>query len=145
MVAVFITYEIRIIVIMKTTIDLANWPRREHFEFFRQYDMPFFGITAQLDCTRLYDKAKSKGFPFAAAYHFTSLQAVNEVEELRCRIEDDLPVRYDVVHFSTTIARPDGRRRSDFFQSKRTPLSRAKRAQNVHAITKRNASVSKAA
>jgi len=90
---------------MKTIIDLAAWPRREHFEFFRQYDMPFFGITAQLDCTRFYDKSKKEGFPFSAAYHFASLQAVNEVEELRCRIEDDQPVRYDVVHFSTDVPR----------------------------------------
>ena len=93
---------------MKTPIDLTSWPRREHFEFFKQYDMPFFGVTAQLDCTRLYDKAKKDGFSFSAGYHFASLQAVNEVEELRCRIEGDQPVRYDVVHFSTTIARPDG-------------------------------------
>jgi len=93
---------------MKTPIDLATWPRREHFEFFKQYDMPFFGVTAQLDCTRLYDKAKSEGFPFSAAYHFASLHAVNEVEELRCRIEDDLPVIYDAIHLSTTIVRADG-------------------------------------
>ena len=93
---------------MKTPIDLATWPRREHFEFFRQYDMPFWGVTAQLNCTRLYDKAKNEGFPFSAGYHFASLQAVNEVEELRCRIEDDQPVRYDAIHLSTTIARPDG-------------------------------------
>ena len=59
---------------MKTPIDLATWPRLEHFEFFKQYDMPFFGITAQLDCTRLYDKSKKEGFPFSAGYHFASLQ-----------------------------------------------------------------------
>jgi len=93
---------------MKTIIDITTWPRREHFEFFKQYDMPFFGVTVQLDCTQLYDRAKSEGFPFSAGYHFASLCAVNEVEELRCRIEDDLPVRYDVIHLSTTIARPDG-------------------------------------
>jgi len=93
---------------MKTLIDLSTWPRRKHFAFFKQYDMPFFGITAQLDCTRLYDKAKKEGFPFSAVYHFASLQAANEVEELRCRIEDDLPVLYDAIHLSTTIARPDG-------------------------------------
>jgi len=93
---------------MKTTIDLTTWPRREHFEFFKQYDMPFFGITTQLDCTQLYDKAKKEGFPFSAAYHFASLRAANEVEELRCRIEDDQPILYDVIHLSTTIARPDG-------------------------------------
>ena len=93
---------------MKTAIDLATWPRRAHFDFFRQYDMPFWGVTAQLDCTRLYDKAKREGFPFSAGYHFVSLQAANEVVELRCRTEDDLPVCYDTIHLSTTIARPDG-------------------------------------
>ena len=60
---------------MKTPIDLATWPRREHFAFFKQYDMPFWGVTAQLDCTRLYDKAKREGVPFSAGYHFASLQA----------------------------------------------------------------------
>jgi hypothetical protein len=81
---------------MKSPIDISTWPRREHFAFFKQYEMPFLGVTAQLDCSRLYDKAKSEGFPFSAGYHFASLRAVNEVEELRCRIEDDLPVENTV-------------------------------------------------
>jgi hypothetical protein len=31
---------------MKSPIDLATWPRREHFALFNQYDLPFFGVTA---------------------------------------------------------------------------------------------------
>ena len=46
---------------MKTRIDLATWPRSEHFEFFKQYDMPFFGITAQSDCTRQFGEPDCRG------------------------------------------------------------------------------------
>ena len=122
---------------MKTSINLTTWPRRDHFEFFKQYDMPFFGVTAQLDCTRLYDKAKKEGFPFSAGYHFASLQAVNEVEELRYRIEDDLPVLYDAIHLSTTIARSDGtfgfsfqRYTEDFEQFTTEFIAEARRVQS---------------
>ena len=65
---------------MKTPIDLTNRQRREHYVFFKQYGMPFFGITAQLDCTRLYDKAKSEVSPFAAGYRFASLQAAKCID-----------------------------------------------------------------
>ena len=27
-----------------TAIDLANWERREHFEFFQQFDDPFVAL-----------------------------------------------------------------------------------------------------
>ncbi len=93
---------------MKRPIDLATWNRREHFEFFRQYDMPFWGATTQLDCTRMYARAKAEGFPFSLGYHYASLQAANEIEAFRMRIEDGQPVCYDAVHLSTTIARADG-------------------------------------
>ena len=93
---------------MKNFIDLSTWPRREHFELFMQYEIPFWGVTAQVDCTRLYEKAKKQGFPFSLGYHYASLRAVNAVEEFRYRLEDDKPVCYDVIHASTTVARPDG-------------------------------------
>ena len=93
---------------MKHAVDLSTWNRREHFEFFRQYEMPFWGVTANLDCTRMYRRAKAEGFPFSLGYHYASLRAVNEVEEFRMRLEGELPVCYDAVHLSTTVARPDG-------------------------------------
>jgi chloramphenicol O-acetyltransferase type A len=93
---------------MKHEINLSTWPRRQHFEFFVQYEIPFWGTTVHVDCTRMYEKAKKHDFPFSLGYHYASLRAVNAVEEFRHRIEDDKPVCYDVIHASTTIARPDG-------------------------------------
>ncbi len=39
-------------------LDLANWNRRTHFDFFKGYDQPFFGITAEINITKAYTKSK---------------------------------------------------------------------------------------
>ncbi|GHT16722.1 chloramphenicol acetyltransferase [Planctomycetales bacterium] len=93
---------------MKTPIDLTTWNRRQQFELFVGYENHYYAVTANVDCTRMYERSKSEGFPFYLGYHFASLQAVNAVDEFRQRIENDIPVEYGEVHLSTTIARDDG-------------------------------------
>jgi len=46
----------------------ADWKRREHFEFFKNYDEPFFGITVNVDCTRAYKRAKRDNVSFFVFY-----------------------------------------------------------------------------
>lgn len=46
-------------------IDIATWNRREHYEHFSAFDDPFFGVTVQVDCTRAYQEAKTKGISFS--------------------------------------------------------------------------------
>ena len=92
----------------KQIIQLDTWPRREHFQFFKEYDDPYWSATAHLDASRLYQQAKSQKSPFSLGYLFHSLKAVNMVEALRMRIEDGQPVVYDAIHASNTIARPNG-------------------------------------
>jgi chloramphenicol O-acetyltransferase type A len=93
---------------MKNPIDLKTWNRRQHFELFSAYDCPFWSVTANVDCSRMYGRAKVEGFPFYLGYHFASVRAANAVNAFRQRIEHGLPVEYDTVHVSTTSARPDG-------------------------------------
>jgi len=45
--------------------------------------------------------------PFFLYYLHAALQAINQVEALRYRIEDDQVVCYDRIHASATIRRPD--------------------------------------
>ncbi len=92
---------------MKYPIDLAQWPRREHFAFFSKFDEPFFGLTAAVDCTQAYAEAKRLGVSFFLYYLYQSLQAAHEVEEFRYRIEGDQVVCYDRIHASATIGRAD--------------------------------------
>ncbi len=92
---------------MKQIIDLKNWKRREHFELFRQYEEPFWGIVAEVDCTQAFAKAKQLGVSFFVYYLYQSLRAVNEVENFRLRIEDKQVVLYDRIHASATLGRED--------------------------------------
>ena len=92
---------------MKQLIDLASWNRREHFTFFSAFEEPFFGLVATVDCTRALAEAKRLGVPFFLYYLHAALQAVNQVEALRYRIEDGQVYCYDRIHASATIGRPD--------------------------------------
>lgn len=93
---------------MRHKLDLENWARRDHFNFFRQFDEPFFGITAEVDCTKAYDTCKSRDSSFFLYYLYKSLLAANYIESFRYRILDDEVWVYDQVNASPTINRPDG-------------------------------------
>jgi chloramphenicol O-acetyltransferase type A len=92
---------------MYKILDLKNWNRREHFEFFNQFGEPFFGVVAEVDCTNAYKRCKTRSIPFFMHYHFQSILAVNQIEEFRLRIKNEEVVIYDKIHVTTTIGRDD--------------------------------------
>ena len=91
---------------MRKKIDIRTWNRRKIFEFFKDYDWPFFNLCANVDVTRLYDWSRqSDGPSFFLASLYLSLKAVNEIEPFRHRIDGDSVVVHDVVHGGTTVLR----------------------------------------
>lgn len=92
---------------MKHEINLSTWKRREHFEVFKNFDEPLFGITVRVECSAAYKKAKEYGYSFSNYYLYLSLKAANEIEEFRYRIEGDKVVCYDSVGAGPTIFRED--------------------------------------
>ena len=92
---------------MKHLIDLETWPRREHFAFFSAFEEPFFGLVANVDCTTALAEAKRLGVSFFLYYLYHALEAANEVEAFRYRIEAGQVYCYDRVHASATLGRPD--------------------------------------
>jgi chloramphenicol O-acetyltransferase type A len=90
-------------------LDLENWPRKEHFQFFSQFDEPFFGVCVDIDCTLAYKHAKQKGCSFFLHYLHKSLMAVNRTEPFRYRINANKQiVVHDSVSASATISRDNG-------------------------------------
>jgi len=89
-------------------LDINNWKRKEHFNFFSQFDEPFFGIVSETDCTIAYKTVKEKDYSFFAYYLHKSLIAVNQIEEFKYRIDGDRIIIYDEIHASPTIGREDG-------------------------------------
>ena len=92
---------------MKHEIDLSTWKRREHFEVFRNFDEPLFGITVRVECSAAYKKAKEAGYSFSLYYLYLSMKAANGIEEFRYRIEDEKVNCYDSVGAGPTIFRED--------------------------------------
>ncbi|MNR95366.1 Chloramphenicol acetyltransferase 3 [compost metagenome] len=93
---------------MKTLLDLENWPRKEHFHFFRQFEEPFFGATVEIDCTKAYESAKASDTSFFIYYLHKTLVAVNTIECFRYRISEDQIYINDRIDGSATIGRKDG-------------------------------------
>ena len=92
---------------MKTLLDIENWPRKEHFLFFKQFEEPFFGLTVEIDCTKAYQTAKELGTSFFVYYLHKTIVAVNSIEPFRYRIEEDKIYIYDTIDVSATIMRKD--------------------------------------
>ena len=93
---------------VKIQLDIESWARKDHFNFFKQFEEPFFGVCVDVDCTRSYLKCKSEDISFFLYYLHKSLVAANRIEPFRYRIENDNVLIYDKVHASPTINRPDG-------------------------------------
>ncbi|KGO90323.1 chloramphenicol acetyltransferase [Flavobacterium suncheonense] len=92
---------------MKQKLDLNTWNRKTHFEFFSNFEEPFYGLTFAVDCTKAYETAKAKKISFFIYYLHKTLAAVNEIENFRYRILDGEVFLYDTINASPTIMRED--------------------------------------
>ncbi|MDX1429408.1 MAG: chloramphenicol acetyltransferase [Rhodothermales bacterium] len=92
---------------MSRYLDIASWPREQHYRLFREYERPFFTICANVDVTTLKEAAdKSERSFFIACLH-VSTWAANDVEEFRYRLREDGVWVHDVIHPGSTVLMPD--------------------------------------
>lgn len=84
-------------------IDIEQWDRREQFHFFKDYDNPFFGLTADIEVGNLLAYTKARGHSFFAAYLFLSQIQVNRIKEFRYRIQGDQVIDHPVITAGSTI------------------------------------------
>ena len=89
-------------------IDVENWKRKEHYQFFSGMRSPYFGIVTEVDCTETYQLSKDRNESFFAHYLHKSMKAINAVEEFGYRIVNEEVIAYDIVHVGSTIGRNDG-------------------------------------
>ena len=92
---------------MHSDVDIENWPRKTTYEFFRNYEDPFFNFAANLDVTSVYRFCKTNGLSFALTGLYYSLVAANEIREFRIRLVDGRLVEFDRVHATQTILNDD--------------------------------------
>ena len=93
---------------MPTYLDLDTWPRRELFEFYRDFDKPYFNICTRLDVTNLLQEIKKHpGVSVALTYHYFILKAANEIEQFRYRLRNGRVLVHDVINGGTTLMLPN--------------------------------------
>lgn len=92
---------------MFTELDIESWPRKRTYEFFREYDDPFFNFTANVDITRLHAFAKRNDLSVALSLLFHIMTAANEIREFRIRLLKEKLVEFDKIHATQTILNDD--------------------------------------
>ena len=89
-------------------IDMATYPRRDHFEHFYGMAYPYVGVTVDVDVTALRTLCREKGYSFYLMVLHAVALAADEVDEFRRRIDDGGIVEYDECPTSHTELKPDG-------------------------------------
>ena len=90
------------------TLDMARYPRRAHFDYFRSLQNPMLGVTVEADVTALRAFCRRRGCSFYLAFMHVAARAANAVPELRQRIRNGGIVEYDACGTSHVEALPDG-------------------------------------
>ncbi|RFM29084.1 chloramphenicol acetyltransferase [Deminuibacter soli] len=93
---------------MKQKLDIDNWERRDHFNFFNKFDEPFWGVTVTIECTRAHQLAKEKKVSFYLYYLYKAITAAKQVLPFRYRIEEGEVFVYDHIDVGTTVPRSNG-------------------------------------
>ncbi len=88
-------------------IEIESWYRKDQYNFFLDYDNPFFNICSEVDATKLYKFAKEHNLSFFISMLYAVVKAANETEEFRYRIMDESVVIYDTIHTGSTILNED--------------------------------------
>ena len=84
-------------------IDIENWNRKDHYNYFKQLNYPHFNICANLDITKFYRYIKDNEIPFFIAILFASTKTANSIKEFRFRIVGDKVLEHEVVSPSFTV------------------------------------------
>lgn len=87
--------------------DLDLWNRKSQYEFFKNFDDPFFGLTTTIDVTNLYTYCKANNLSFSLAVLFISMKAANEITEFKLRIVNDELYELDFIEIGSTFLNDD--------------------------------------
>ncbi len=88
-------------------IPLENWPRKDHYLFFREFEYPYFSLCADIDITNFLPLIKDRNISFTAAIMYLVARVANGIPEFRQRVRDEGPIEHEVVHPSATILSKD--------------------------------------
>lgn len=88
-------------------IDIDTWYRKEHFEFYRTFNQPFFNVCATVDVTNTLNYCKENNLSFFLCSLFLLGYTANQIEAFRYRIKDDEIDIHEENEISCTVLNND--------------------------------------
>jgi chloramphenicol O-acetyltransferase type A len=93
---------------MPEYLDVSNWARRDLFEFFIEYQNPYFNICTRLEVTALLALLRERPeVNVSLTYHYCALRVANEMEPFRYRLRERQVLIHDKINGGTTVLRPN--------------------------------------
>ncbi len=90
-----------------TILDMENYKRRSHFDYFRSLQYPYAGTTVNIDVTQVLKYSKKNNTSFYLTILHAAALAADGVKELRQRIRGDQIVEYSECPTSHIELLPD--------------------------------------
>lgn len=90
-------------------INLENYPRKQHLEYFSSLQYPYVGVTCNVDVTDLVAFCKEKKYSFYLTFLHIVAKSACAVKEMRQRIRGGKVYEYDVCPTSHTEMQDDGK------------------------------------
>lgn len=87
--------------------DTNSWYRKNQYEFFKNYQDPFFNITSNIEVTNLYNFCKNHQLSFSLACIYVAIKSANEIEEFKLRLHNGQVVLFDKVNIGSTVLNDD--------------------------------------
>lgn len=90
-----------------SVINLNDWKRTEHYQFFSSFDDPTFSLTTDIDVTQLWSYCQTNSQSLFLNYLHATLKAVNETPEMCFRCVEENVVKFEYIHGNTTFLNSD--------------------------------------
>ena len=84
-------------------LDIENWKRKNHYNYFKELDYPHFSICGNVEITKFIEFIKDRGDSFFLSFLYASVKTANSIDEFRYRIREDKVVIHDTVSPSFTM------------------------------------------
>jgi len=89
------------------TIDLDSWPRKDHYLYFKEFEYPYFSLTADIDLSAFLPLIKDRKVSFTAAIMYLIARTSNGIPEFKQRVREGNPIEHEVVHPSAAVLSKD--------------------------------------
>ena len=74
---------------MRKEIDISQWERKEHFEFYSKNATPHYCVAFNIDITNLLQFTRNNHISFYYSLIYLCTQSINEIEEFLLETEDN--------------------------------------------------------